>query len=228
MPSVFNETIPENFGIAWQNYMNEQSRIVNKITMFQTRIKNGIIDVWWLYDDGGLSLLIPYLLTQEKSYLENAKLRIFTVTSNSKKVREEERNLATLLTKFRISFAEVKIISDTASTPSEGILTEFENIIFPFVYDDISEVNPDISTSGLISKTELAVQQDKTWKNLRISEQIHKYSSKSDLIVVTLPVPRKGLTNSCLYLAWIDIMSRKLPPTLFIRGNQQSVLTFYS
>lgn len=39
-------------------------------TKFTKRMKNGIIDVWWLYDDGGLTLLIPYLLTNQASYLE--------------------------------------------------------------------------------------------------------------------------------------------------------------
>jgi hypothetical protein len=32
---------------------------------FQTRVRQGTIDVWWLYDDGGLTLLIPYLLTKK-------------------------------------------------------------------------------------------------------------------------------------------------------------------
>ena len=25
--------------------------------------RTGTIDVWWLYDDGGLTLLLPYILT---------------------------------------------------------------------------------------------------------------------------------------------------------------------
>jgi hypothetical protein len=25
--------------------------------------RKGTIDVWWLYDDGGLTLLLPYILT---------------------------------------------------------------------------------------------------------------------------------------------------------------------
>lgn len=24
------------------------------VTVFSTKLKNGVIDVWWLYDDGGL------------------------------------------------------------------------------------------------------------------------------------------------------------------------------
>lgn len=30
----------------------------------------GTIDVWWMSDDGGLTLLVPYLLKQRKSHLE--------------------------------------------------------------------------------------------------------------------------------------------------------------
>ncbi|CAK5125540.1 unnamed protein product [Meloidogyne enterolobii] len=44
----------------------------------------------------------------------------------------------------------------------------------------------------------------------------------------TLPVPRRGLISPALYLAWLEMMSSDLPPTLLLRGNQQSVLTFYS
>ena len=36
------------------------------------------IDIYWLYDDGGLTLLIPYLLSQRKNWRKQ-KLRIFTV-----------------------------------------------------------------------------------------------------------------------------------------------------
>lgn len=43
----------------------------------------------------------------------------------------------------------------------------------------------------------------------------------------TLPVPRENI-NSCLYMAWLDILTRDLPPVLMVRGNQTSVLTFYS
>ena len=39
---------------------------------------------------------------------------------------------------------------------------------------------------------------------------------------------RRDKTNPALYMAWLDIMTRDLPPTLIMRGNQQSVLTFYN
>ena len=42
------------------------------IDQFKTPIKMGTIDVWWLYDDGGLALLVPYLLANKGSYLNGA------------------------------------------------------------------------------------------------------------------------------------------------------------
>lgn len=45
---------------------------------------------------------------------------------------------------------------------------------------------------------------------------------------MTLPMPRKGVVSAPLYMAWLEALSRDLPPFLFVRGNQTSVLTFYS
>ena len=68
---------------------------------------------------------------------------------------------------------------------------------------------------------------------------VRENSSSASLIVMTLPVVRKGqvpvlLHPSCLqvppllYMAWLDMLTRGLPPVLMVRGNQESVLTFYS
>lgn len=41
---------------------------------FRTRIHGGVVDVWWLFDDGGLTFLLSYLLTTQNTYLP---VRIF-------------------------------------------------------------------------------------------------------------------------------------------------------
>lgn len=43
--------------------------VVNSSDKFRTSIKNGVVDVWWLFDDGGLTLLLSYLLTTKNTYL---------------------------------------------------------------------------------------------------------------------------------------------------------------
>ena len=93
----------------------EEDSLPSDALRFQTRVKHGTIDVWWLYDDGGLTLLIPYLLTKEKSYLEGAKLRVFTLAGQAKNIQQEQQGLATMLKKFRITADQVNVIPDFTS-----------------------------------------------------------------------------------------------------------------
>lgn len=44
----------------------------------------------------------------------------------------------------------------------------------------------------------------------------------------TLPMPRKASVSAPLYMAWLETLTRDMPPFILIRGNQTSVLTFYS
>ena len=85
--------------------------IVDEIQNFSTGTKEGYIDIWWLYDDGGLTLLLPYILHTRKQYAE-CKLRVFSLSDKVKDYEKTTRNLASLLAKFRIEFSEVFIIPD--------------------------------------------------------------------------------------------------------------------
>ncbi len=68
---------------------------------------------------------------------------------------------------------------------------------------------------------------DKTLFHLRIAEIARENSSGSALVAMTLPLP-VGSVPCALYMAWLDFVARNMPPFLFVRGNQESVLTFYS
>ncbi|CAB0011621.1 unnamed protein product [Nesidiocoris tenuis] len=109
--------------------------VINNLTQFQRRQKKGTIDVWWLYDDGGLTLLLPYIITTRRNWSE-CKLRVFTLANK---------------------------------------------------------------------KDDLLYEQRKT-----------------------LPMPRKNVVAASLYMAWLETLTKGMPPFLLVRGNQQSVLTFYS
>lgn len=85
-----------------------------------------------------------------------------------------------------------------------------------------------INSAGLITKAELLAVQDKTNRHLRLRELLNEHSKDSDLVVMTLPMPRKSIIKAAHYMAWLEALSSGLPPFLFVRGNQQSVLTFYS
>lgn len=98
----------------------KQREIFFSLNRFRDKVKKAVIDVWWLYDDGGLALLIPYLLTQPKSYLENAKLRVFSISTMSpSELAQEQKSMAALLAKFRINVADLVIISDYSKMPAQ-------------------------------------------------------------------------------------------------------------
>lgn len=84
------------------------------------------------------------------------------------------------------------------------------------------------SFAAQITKADLLALQDKTNRHLRLREFLLEHSAKSDLVVMTLPMPRKNIIKAPHYMAWLEALSQDLPPFLFVRGNQQSVLTFYS
>uniref|UniRef100_A0A1I7U2R9 SLC12 domain-containing protein n=1 Tax=Caenorhabditis tropicalis TaxID=1561998 RepID=A0A1I7U2R9_9PELO len=200
----------------------EQKALLSSIQRFQRKVKKGMIDVWWLYDDGGLTLLIPHLLSIPKSYLEGAQLRIFTISTSSRTMEQEQRGMAALLSKFRIDYSDVYVIADIGKKPRQETMNTWQSIIDPFISED------GVCPIGMTTRSELSAQRDKTYRQLRAGELLQEHSRNADLIVMTLPVPRKGMVSSSLYMSWLEAMTQNLPPLLLVRGNQQSVLTFYS
>ncbi|XP_004697035.2 solute carrier family 12 member 2, partial [Echinops telfairi] len=138
-------------------------KLLEASTQFQKKQGKNTIDVWWLFDDGGLTLLIPYLLTTKKKW-KDCKIRVF-IGGKINRIDHDRRAMATLLSKFRIDFSDIMVLGDINTKPKK---------------------------------------------------------EKS------LPVARKGAVSSALYMAWLEALSKDLPPILLVRGNHQSVLTFYS
>jgi len=185
-------------------------KTVDKIIQFRQKKRTGTIDVWWLYDDGGLTLLLPHIIKTRKQFKE-CKLRVFSLANKSNQLDIETRNLASMLSKFRIDYETVTALPDVTKKADAATKAEFDALI-----DGCS-----------IPETELQEEREKTNRHLRLTEMLRHNSRESELIVMTLPLPKKDMSPA-LYMAWLDIMTKDMPPTLFIRGNQQSVLTFYS
>ncbi|KRX43080.1 Solute carrier family 12 member 3 [Trichinella murrelli] len=231
LPHVLDNMIPSVFKTTRNRHMSvDQRALLDEINQFQTKVKRGIIDVYWLFDDGGLGLLVPHLLTQAGSFMHGAKLRVFTVASSRSQLEREQRSMAALLSRFRIDYSGVMVIPDLSRQPSEKLIKEFNEFIKPYMVDSDSVAEHDELTKGIfIRDSDFVAQKSKTYRQLRIKELLQEHSTNAQLVVLTLPVPRKGVLPACLYLAWLDFVSRDVRcPLLFLRGNQQAVLTFYS
>nr|DBA23309.1 TPA: hypothetical protein GDO54_014236 [Pyxicephalus adspersus] len=206
-------------------------KLLDASLQFQKKQGKSTIDVWWLFDDGGLTLLIPYLLTTKKKW-SNCKIRVF-IGGKINRIDHDRRAMATLLSKFRIDFSDIMVLGDINTKPKKENVAAFEEMIEPFrlhedekeqeVADKMKEEEP-----WRITDNELELYKTKTHRQIRLNELLKEHSSTANVIVMSLPVARKGAVSSALYMAWLEALSKDLPPILLVRGNHQSVLTFYS
>ncbi|KAL8194762.1 UNVERIFIED_CONTAM: hypothetical protein K2H54_031431, partial [Gekko kuhli] len=72
------------------------------------RYLEGNIDVWWIVHDGGMLMLLPFLLKQHKVW-RKCKMRIFTVAQMDDNSIQMKKDLATFLYHLRIE-AEVEVV----------------------------------------------------------------------------------------------------------------------
>ncbi|XP_077569610.1 solute carrier family 12 member 4 [Stigmatopora nigra] len=72
------------------------------------RYTDGSIDVWWIVHDGGMLMLLPFLLKQHKVW-RKCKMRIFTVAQMDDNSIQMKKDLATFLYQLRIE-AEVEVV----------------------------------------------------------------------------------------------------------------------
>ncbi|XP_075908736.1 solute carrier family 12 member 1-like isoform X3 [Petromyzon marinus] len=207
-------------------------KLLDGSSQFQRRQGKGTVDVWWLFDDGGLTLLIPYILTTKKKW-GDCKIRVF-IGGKINRIDHERRMMATLLSKFRIDFSDIQVLGDINSKPSAESVKLFDEMVEPF---RLHEGQKDDAASAerlraqfpwKISDAELETMRIKTLRQIRLNELLQEHSRSANLIVISLPVARKGSVSSLLYMAWLEALTKNLPPTMLIRGNHQSVLTYYS
>ncbi|MGH0168713.1 UNVERIFIED_CONTAM: hypothetical protein FKN15_055207 [Acipenser sinensis] len=106
--------------VSWRNFIEtvkettaaHQALLVAKnIDSFpsnQERFSNGTIDVWWIVHDGGLLMLLPFLLQQHKVW-RKCKMRIFTVAQLDDNSIQMKKDLQMFLYHLRLN-AEVEVV----------------------------------------------------------------------------------------------------------------------
>ncbi|KAG1930720.1 solute carrier family [Pimephales promelas] len=206
-------------------------RLLDASQQFQQKQGKGTVDVWWLFDDGGLTLLIPYLIANKKKW-KDCKIRVF-IGGKINRIDHDRRAMATLLSKFRIDFSDITVLGDVNTKPKSEGLTEFAEMIeqYKLREDDMEQDAAEKMKSEepwRITDNELELYKAKSNRQIRLNELLKEHSSTANLIVMSMPLARKGAVSSALYMAWLDTLSKDLPPILLVRGNHQSVLTFYS
>jgi solute carrier family 12 sodium/potassium/chloride transporter 2 len=180
--------------------------ILRHADLFYQTNKDSTIDVWWLIDDGGLSLLLPYLLSKQKQW-KNAKIRLMTIAyiDEGDTYEKNQETMKHLLYKFRIK-AEVVTIEVSLR----------DEIPSPMAYANWRQIIKTSTREGDIDHM--------TMRYLILSDLIRQYSLSSSFIALTMTVPH-DVSDSLIYMAWLDVMSNVNVPFLFIRGNGENVIS---
>jgi len=185
------------------------------------RRPRGFIDVWWLLDDGGLTILLPHLLRRHK-FWHWMKLRLFVLgpppspaidhgsTGEIKEIERETKRFVDLMKKFRLKWDEEPTIVQIGSPkPKEKTVMDFAESVGQDALK--SDVYPDVTSR---------------W--LRVSELMEEHrATETNMTIMSLPLPREEISPA-LYLGLLDHLTREKHPHVLMRGNQQNVLTFYS
>uniref|UniRef100_A0A6Q2XP29 Solute carrier family 12 member 7a n=1 Tax=Esox lucius TaxID=8010 RepID=A0A6Q2XP29_ESOLU len=81
---------------------------IDRFPSNQDRLGEGTIDVWWIVHDGGLLMLLPFLLRQHKVW-RKCKMRIFSVAQMDDNSIQMKKDLQMFLYQLRLN-AEVEVV----------------------------------------------------------------------------------------------------------------------
>lgn len=216
--SRFKDNIAEAQKNKQQLKKQAPRQILSSLTVFDRKHASGTLDVWWLYDDGGLTILLPYIISTRHNWA-NCKLRIFALSMDRNDPEVEYKNIKSLLKKIRIQYESLTLVRGISDNPKPETVAMFQELLTPLT---------NISSTQSVTDEQMSEQAKKTHHHLRVREMLLEHSSKATLIVMSLPMPRQNKISAELYMAWLDILSKDMPPFFFVRGNHTSVLTFYT
>jgi len=170
------------------NVLKSKDRVINKDAMLTMNIfrpqqtSSAIIDVWWLFDDGGLTLLLPYLLRRRKHW-RNCQFRIFSCVSSEKTDAERQYiAMTSLLAKFRIKYTDLHVLHGLNKQPNELETQKFDQILKTWHQNNENTSRND--QSWKITEAELEANKEKIKRGLNLHEFLLEHSSKSTLIIM--------------------------------------------
>lgn len=182
-------------------------------------IDGEFVDVWWIADDGGFNVMVPYIL-QRGDFFRGKKLRVFAVVDlqKEKSLDHAEARLADLLFKMRIP---ADVIAVDGRLDTEG--------------DDFVSRRQAFEKYGLGTMDDLDdLERIMTVRNINLGDLIRmrsgrlmrdSASGKTAIMFITAPVFVSGIRVK-LYTVWLDLLSKQMGgvPTVFLRGNGEQIV----
>lgn len=101
--------------------------------------------------------------------------------------------MANLLQKFRINFSQLIMLQGVYDMPKQDTINRHRALLSDFITED---------NSGAIEE-ELKTLEEKTHRQLRLHELVKQHSINANLIVMSLPMPRK--------VSFVKLLKKKVP-----------------
>eukprot|EP00924_Labyrinthula_sp_SR-Ha-C_P016904 maker-scaffold_6-snap-gene-18.45-mRNA-1 protein AED:0.08 eAED:0.12 QI:0/0/0/1/0.8/0.66/6/0/1007 len=197
-----------------------------KVQLKQKAWSLNYIDVWWLISDGGVLILLPFLLTKHRKW-KNSKLRIFAIQGQSylNKTYKTKETLKRYLEELRIP-AEVNVVPITE--PDMKDLDHYRTIVAPkkqqerrsaksLFEKEMENTKPKKTISFGLSPEAVNERANRLETAARINKLIVSYSKSSHLVIINLPLSRSTATEE--FVTYTEILTKELDKVLLIRSN---------
>uniref|UniRef100_A0A8C1S5J9 Solute carrier family 12 member 7b n=1 Tax=Cyprinus carpio TaxID=7962 RepID=A0A8C1S5J9_CYPCA len=217
----------------------------------QERLAEGTIDVWWIVHDGGLLMLLPFLLQQHKVW-RKCKMRIFTVAQLDDNSIQMKKDLQMFLYHLRLN-AEVEVVE--MCTPKLYLMAQLihdRNTASHAALNDNSDATPERvhmtwtkekfcteRTRNREPNASVAVRDLFNMKpnqsNVRcmhtavkLNEVVVNKSQGAHLVLLNMPGPPKSRGGDENYMEFLEVLMEGLNRVLLVRGGGREVITIYS
>uniref|UniRef100_A0A8C7GIZ9 Solute carrier family 12 member 7a n=1 Tax=Oncorhynchus kisutch TaxID=8019 RepID=A0A8C7GIZ9_ONCKI len=228
---------------------------IDKFPCNQDRLGEGTIDVWWIVHDGGLLMLLPFLLRQHKVW-RKCKMRIFTVAQMNDNSIQMKKDLQMFLYHLRLN-AVVEVVemvsscTDTSVIPQAQLITKLGTKSHANL-SDTATATPDHHVHMTWTKDKLIAERNRkrgepnvgvkdlfnmkpNQSNVRrmhtavkLNEVVVNKSQGAQLVLLNMPGPPKNKGGDENYMEFLEVLMDGLDRVLLVRGGGREVITIYS
>uniref|UniRef100_A0A672SU91 Solute carrier family 12 member 7-like n=1 Tax=Sinocyclocheilus grahami TaxID=75366 RepID=A0A672SU91_SINGR len=239
--------------LSWKNFIEtvrettaaHQALLVAKnIDTFPTnqdRLAEGTIDVWWIVHDGGLLMLLPFLLRQHKVW-RRCKMRIFTVAQMDDNSIQMKKDLQMFLYHLRLD-AKVEVVEMVRynfylNTKSHATLNDkatptSDRVHMTWTKEKLNGERNRHREAHMTVRDIFNMKPDQTnvrrmHTAVKLNEVVVNKSQGAQLVLLNMPGPPKNKGGDENYMEFLEVLTEGLDRVLLVRGSSREVITIYS
>ncbi|KAG9394299.1 Amino acid permease [Carpediemonas membranifera] len=196
---------------------------------------SGTIDIFWFLHDGGLLLLLPYLLKKHKTW-RHCGMRLFTVAEPGDDTARLQKKIEDLLASARIEVESITVLELDAEVKEYAYQ---RTVLLDQRRELLMQLNGSFDADMLVDEishhreTPKEPDHDRVLiidNAMKINQMIkaRQEEHKVALTILNMP-PLRALNerNAMDEMGYLDILTEDIGPTLLIKGSGSEVISGY-